>query len=176
MGTVVAIEAEGGVVIAGDSRQTRGGTVRSDSAERAFDLDGAGAGAVGDVGNVDEFRRRLSSELRSRRLETEEDPDVGWVARAAAEVASATGVEAVVGAPDEDGVPRVRRVGADGSVLADRTVALGSGAQLALGRLEAVDLDLSVAEAEDLVRDVLETVAERDTETGGDVEVWSMGR
>lgn len=174
MGTVIAIESEGGVVIAGDTRETRGGTVRSDNVKRVFDLGGAGTGAVGEAGDVDEFGRRLASEVRNRKLETDRDPDIGWIARAAAEVAEATGVEAVVGAPDDEGVPRVRRVGPDGSVLEDTTVALGTGAQLALGRLEDADLDRTLEETATLAREVVDTVSNRDTETGGDVDVWTL--
>jgi proteasome beta subunit len=174
MGTVIAIESEGGVVIAGDSRETRGGTVRSDSVKRVFDLGGAGTGAVGDAGDVDEFGRRLAEEVRRRKLETDRDPEIGWVARAAAEVATETGVEAVVGASDEEGVPRVRQVGSDGSVLGDTTVALGSGAQLAIGHLEDADLGLTLEETATLAREVMDTVENRDTETGGDVDVWTL--
>lgn len=174
MGTVIAIESAGGVVIAGDSRETRGGTVRSESVKRVFDLGGAGAGAVGDAGDVDEFGRRLAEEVRTRKLETDREPEIGWIARAAAEVAEATGVEAVVGAPDEEGVPRVRRVGPDGSVLEDATVALGTGAQLAIGRLEGVDLDRPLEETATLAREIMDAVSNRDTETGGDVDVWTL--
>lgn len=174
MGTVVAIESDGGAVIAGDSRETRGGTVQSDNVKRVFDLDGVGAGAVGDAGDVDEFARRLESELRSRTMETDREPEIGWVARAAAEIASDVGVEAVVGAPDEEGVGRIRQVGSDGSVLEDTTVALGSGAPVAMGRLEGADAAVDLETAADLARDVVETTAERDTESGGDVDVWTL--
>lgn len=174
MGTVVAIESDAGVVIAGDSRETRGNTVTSETVERVFDLDGIGAGAVGGAGDVDEFRRRLESELRSRRLETDGDPDLGWIARAAAEIAEATGVDAVVGARDDDGLARLRQVGPDGSVLENELVALGSGAPVALGRLEGADPDVDLAATEERAREAVETAAERDTGTGGDVDTWTL--
>lgn len=174
MATVVAIEASGGIVIAGDSRETQGSTVTSERADRVFDLDGAGVGAVGDAGDVDEFRRRLDSELRSRELETDRDPDLGWIARAAAEITSETGVEAVVGARDDEGVPGLRQIGPDGSVLENGTVALGSGAPVALGRLEGTDPDVDLAAAEERARAAVGAAAERDTGTGGDVDVWTL--
>lgn len=171
---MVAIETDAGVVLAGDTRTTTGGTVTSDSVQRVFDLDGAGAGAVGDPGDVDEFGRRLESELRTHEMETDTGTALNWIARTAAETATATGVEAVVGARDADGVARIRRVGPDGSVLEDATVALGSGAPVALGRLEDADLGADLDETAALARDVVAVAAERDVETGGDVDVWTL--
>jgi len=94
--------------------------------------------------------------------------------RVAARVASETTVGAAVGARDSDGVPRLREVGADGHVFEGSEIALGTGAETALGRLETVG---SGADAEDLgstARDVVELVMERDTATGDDVDVWSL--
>lgn len=174
MGTVVAIETTGGAAIAGDRLATRGGTVTSGSAERVFDLDAVGAGAVGEEGDVDAFRRRLDAELRSERMERHREIDVEVLARIAAEIAGDVGVEAVVATRDEEGVARIRQIGPDGSVLPGPVVALGSGAPIALGRLEAADRDRDLDATEELVRETVETVAERDADTGEVVDRWSL--
>ena len=174
MGTVLAITSAGGVVIAGDSRATSDGTVTSEHAQRVFDFDAVGTGAVGTPGDVDEYGRRLESELRRRRLESDVAPDLQWVSRAAAEITADLGVDAVVGATDDSGDPGITRVGSDGSVLSDATVALGSGAALATGRLEGVDRDRDLESTVELAREVLDSVADRDPETGGETSVWTL--
>lgn len=174
MGTVVAIETAGGVAIAGDRRATRGGTVTGASADRVLDLDEVGAGAVGDPGDVDEFGRRLEAEVEEFERDRDRAVDVEALGRIAARVAEATGVEAAVATRDGEGAARLRQVGPDGSVLDDPVGAFGSGAQIALGRLDTADRDRDLAGSEAFVRDVVETVAERDPETGEDVDVWSL--
>lgn len=173
MGTVIAVETDGGVAIGGDSLATHDGTITSKHVDRVFDLDGVGAAATGDRSDVDEFERELGAEVRSQRHEVD-TIRIDRLAETAARVAATTGVEAVVAARDDDGAPRVRRVGATGDVTEGPVIAVGTGAAVALGRLEDADLPLDLGLAADLVRDVLETVAERDTESGGEIDVWTL--
>ena len=174
MGTVVGLETAAGVVLAGDRRTIRGGTVASNRTERVFDFEGIGAAAIGDEGAVGDFRRHLDAELRAERQERDREIDADVLARIAARVAEDTGVEAIVSTHDDEGAARLRQVGLDGSVLAEPIVAIGSGAPLALGQLEAADRDIDLSSAETLLREILETVADRDPETGGGVDVWSL--
>lgn len=172
MGTVVAIETDGGAAIAGDKRVIHGGTVTGESATRVVDLEGAGAGAVGEEGAVDAFQRRLEVELQDARRDREVTADV--LGRIAAPIAEETGVEAVVAAHDNEGVARIRQVGSDGSVLSDPVAALGSGTQAALGQLEGVDRGEDPDSSEELLREVLKNVAKRDSTTGDEVDCWSL--
>lgn len=174
MGTVVAIETDGGAAIAGDRRATRGETAVGDAANRVFDLDGIGAGAVGAEGGVDEFRRRLEAELGAAEFERAREIRVEVLGRIAARVAEDEGVEAIVVARDDEGAARIRQVGPDGSVLPNPAVAIGSGAEIALGRLESAERDHDLRSTEAFVRDVVETVAERDPDTGREIDVWSL--
>lgn len=174
MGTVVAVETDGGVAVAGDSLATADGTVTSTHVDRVFDFEGVGAAATGDRADVDEFERELGAEVRSQRLETDGPVRIGRLAETAARVAETTRVEAVVAAPDDDGTARVRRVGATGAVTEGPVVAIGTGAALALGRLEGADLGVDLDGAAALVRDALEAAAERDAESGGETDVWTL--
>ncbi|MEF8781190.1 MAG: 20S proteasome subunit A/B, partial [Haloferacaceae archaeon] len=178
MGTLVAVETDGGAAIAGDRRVTDDGVVESESAERVFgfevDSGSVGAGALGESGDPGEFRRRLRAELEEANRRHQGPIDVDVLGRVAARAAERTDVEAVVAARDGDGVARIRRVGADGSVLSGEAFALGSGAGIALGRLEAADPSRDLESTESLVREVLATVASRDAATGEAVEVWSL--
>ena len=175
MGTIVGLRCGDGVVLAGDRVLVRNGRVESRNRGHVFDL-GSGVGAAAVGSDVDRFADRLESELRSYRLERG-DVSLPTLERLASEVASETGTEAVVAGPDRDDEGRagLRGVSADGSTLSDPPVTLGSGASLALGQLEAADLDsMSVSAAETFVRDLFAAVAERDTGTGEETDVWTV--
>jgi proteasome beta subunit len=174
MATVVAVEVPDGVVVAGDRRATDGGTVASDALERVFGVGSAGAGVAGDPAAVQAFRRHFERELRSEELQRGSDLDAESVAGIAARESERAGVSAAVAARDRAGVARLREVGADGRVLPEQTVALGSGAALALGRLEATPFDGDVEETTALLREILAAVAERDAATGDTVDVWTL--
>lgn len=174
MGTVVAIATETRVAIAADSLAVDGDTVTGEGVGRVFEFDSVGGGAVGDPGDVQEFQRQLESAVQSRELERGKPVDVDSLARIAARQASNANVDAVVGARDADGVARVREVGSDGRVMENDRVALGTGAQVALGRLESFGDDLEAGAVAETAREVLETVADRDTKTGGEIVVWSL--
>ncbi|WP_152042917.1 20S proteasome subunit A/B [Salinigranum salinum] len=181
MATIVGLRCRDGVVLAGDRVLVRDGRIESRNRRHVFDFDDVGAAAVGS--DVDRFADRLAGELRSYRLDRG-SVSVAVLERLASELASGTGMEAVVAGRDRDdegerengtGRAALRGVYADGSTLGDPPMALGSGASLALGQLEAADLDsMSVAEAETFVHDLFETVAERDPGTGAETDVWTL--
>lgn len=174
MGTVVALESRGGVAIAGDTRAVDGETVTGQRVQRVFDLDGIGAGIVGNTGDIQEFRRHLEDELQTLRIDDGDEVGIDKLARIAARQAEKTNVSAAVAARDSDGTPRLREVGPDGQALESSTVALGEGAEVAFGRLETIDPDIDIDETVSQVSDVLEVVAERDASTGGGIDVWSL--
>jgi proteasome beta subunit len=170
MPTVIAFETDDGAVLAADRLIVDNDTVSSKNADRIADFGDCGAAAVADP---DQFRRELDGERRQYGIDHDEDPDIEPFTRMATDVASAVGTDAVVVAGDGDGRARVRAVYADGSVIDDSPVALGTGAELAFGRLEAgVPSDLE--EAESFAREVIEGVAERDTRTGEAADVLTL--
>jgi len=174
MGTVVALESQDSVVIAGDSRAVTEGNVTSEDIERVFDFDGVGAGAVGDTGDIQEFRRQLENELRSSRIEDGEDVKIDKLARIAARHANSADVDAVVATHDAAGIARLRQIGSEGEVFDSTSIAVGSGAEIAFGRLETVSSDVQTEEAKSIASDALETVGERDVDGGGEIVVWSL--
>lgn len=171
MSTIVGIECTDGVLLAGDRLLVRDGTVESKSKQRVFSVDDVGAACVGPAGGIDEFGRRFESEVRSYETERGEmriDP----LATTLSSVVDEENVEAIVAARDEDGVARLRVLGTDGSVLDDSPAARGSGAPMLLGGLDETETDLDTAEAQ--VRDAFDAVADRDPETGDDVDLWRL--
>lgn len=173
MSTIVGVETDGGVALAADRTSVADGTVGGE-VDRVFAFEDAGAAAVGDPGDVADFGRRLRSELDRDRLERDRPPSVDRVARLASEIAESAYVEALVAARDEDGAPRLRSIDASGAVLADTVAAAGTGAGVALGVLEEASLDPAPDGLEARVREVVATVADRDPETGDEIDSWSL--
>jgi proteasome beta subunit len=174
MGTVVALESRDGVAIAGDTRVVDGETVTSQTVQRVFDFDTIGVGVVGKTGDIQEFRRYLEDELRTVRAEQEGEVKIDELARIAARQAEKTNVSAAVATHDSEGVARLREVGSDGQILETRKTALGSGAKMAFGQLETIELDVGLDEAISNTTDLIENVKRRDTDSGGDIDVWSL--
>ncbi|WP_137286076.1 Ntn hydrolase family protein [Halorussus salinisoli] len=173
MATIVGIEVDGGAVLAGDRRLTAGGTVSSERKRHVFDLGEVGAAAVGAAGDIDEFHRRLESEVRSHETDHGDPMSLDRLASVASDLAAEQGVEAIVAGRDDD-APRVRGIGSDGGVVTDETVAFGSGGQLALGVLEGRDEDIGLDDAERLAREAVETAADRDTDTGEEFDTYRL--
>ena len=170
MPTVVAFETSDGAVLAADRLVVNDSTVSSKRADRIADFGGCGAAAVADP---DQFRRELDGKRRAYETDHGESPGIEPFTRMATDVAGQVGTDAAVVARDSDGDARVRAVYAEGSVIDDPPVALGTGAELAFGRLEAgVPSDLD--EATSFARELIEGVAERDTRTGEAADVWTL--
>ncbi|MFB6155562.1 MAG: 20S proteasome subunit A/B [Haloferacaceae archaeon] len=174
MGTIVGVECTDGVLLAGDRTLVEGGTVRSTDRRRVFDFGDVGAAVVGRPSATDQFERELDGEVRRYRTERDERLRIDPFARVASSVAASLGAEVLVAARDDDGVPRLRSVRADGTVYEDRRAALGSGEPLAVGPLDAADPDLTLAEADELVDEVFAVLAERDPGTGDAVDRWRL--
>lgn len=174
MGTVVALATQGGVVIAGDRQAVDRGTVTSRRVHRVVDTDTVGAGIVGETADVQAFRRELEDELRGIRIEYDGEVGIDKLGRIAARLAERSSVAAVIAGYDDDGVARLREVSPDGGVFDRTAVALGDGAELAVGQLETVELDLDLDAAVATVTEILERVGERDTRSGDAIDHWSL--
>lgn len=172
MSTIVGVETDGVVALAADRANVTDGTATG-SVDRLFEFDDAAAAAVGDPGSVASFGRRLGAELDRERLEGDREVAVDRLARLAAAVAEEEGVDALVAAGDDEGEPRLRTVDSHGAVLDDTAAAFGSGAQVALGMLEDETFDGESPDAEARLREILRSVAERDAETGDELDSWS---
>lgn len=174
MGTCVGVRLEDGVALAADTRATSGSAVRSESVEKLFRFDAAGAAAAGEPGAIQTFGRKLESEVRSRETEQGKPIGIDPLSRLASDLASETGVEAVVAARDDEGVARLRAVDAAGGELDEEVAARGTGAELALGGLDGLDRERGIEGAADALESIFERIAERDTETGPECEAWTL--
>ena len=71
-GIVLALESDGKVVIAGDTQASKNGIVSSKRIQRVFDFGSIGAGVVGEINAIQQFRNQLEDALKSREFETDE--------------------------------------------------------------------------------------------------------
>ena len=168
MDMIVGIETRSGAVIAGDRTYVDDSGVRQ-TIDRVFEYGYAAAAAVGNRADVDEFGRKLGTELDGYETDRGAPPTIGAVARTAGRIAKAAKVEAIVLGRDEENTAEIRAVRSDGATFDDGTSAFGSGAPMALERLENVDPDDDLDEVERLVREVFSAVEARDPESGGGV-------
>lgn len=170
MPTVVAFETAEGAVLAADRLLVSNDTVSSRNANRIADFEDCGAAAISDP---DQFRRELDGKRRGYESDHGDGPGIEPFTQLASDVAEQVGTDAAIAARDDDGRARVRAVYADGSVIDDSPVALGTGAELAFGRLEA-GVPSELDEAESFAADLIAGVADRDTRTGDDADVWTL--
>lgn len=171
MATVLGIRCAEGAVLAGDRRVTNDDTVTSNEGRRVFDYDDAGAAIVGDVGRIEEFDRRFGTDLDGDRHDRDEPAHIDRIARIASDLTGEIGVDGLVVGRDSAGEVGLREVGSDGLVLASEVSALGTGASVAFGPLEEADTDRGLDDVESLARETLSIVAQRDPDTGTDVDV-----
>lgn len=174
MGIVVGIKTKEGVVIGGDRQGETDGTVTSESVQKVFGFDNVGLAVTGEPGDIQEFQRQFERQLRTLQIEGEGTIGMTKLAAIAGREAKHADVHAVVAAPDSSGMPMVQEVGPDGHNLETTPVALGSGAEIALGQLDKVDGDASIAQIESNVSDILKIVRSRDPQSGGDIDIWSL--
>ena len=174
MGTVVGVRSSDGIALAADKRTTSGGAVRSKNVEKLFEYDAAGAVAAGEPSAIGTFSRKLDTEIRRRQTEQGTTIRIEPLSRLASDLAAETDVEAVVAARDDDLVAQIRAIDRSGGELTEEIVAQGTGAEFALGQLEGVDRKKQVREANGILESIFESVAERDTETGKEIEIWTL--
>lgn len=145
-----------------------------DSLRRLTVVEGVGVAVAGDPDSVERVHRQVEREVRSYGYDESEPMGVDRLARVAADAAGEAGVAAVVAARDDAGRPAVRAVTPEDGVLADRVVAFGTGAAVALGHLEGVPEGAGPDAAADAVREALARAADRDPDTGEAVDVWLL--
>jgi proteasome beta subunit len=171
MPTVIAFECADGAVVAADRTVVQGDTVASTDQNRLLEFDDCGGAAVDDPDTV---RRKLDAELRAYEADHGGSPSFDALTAIAESVLGAVGTDAGLAAYDDEGIARVAAVYADGSVITGSPLGLGTGAEMAVGRMEAADTDVKMDEAAELAETILQGVAERDTRTGKNVDVFRL--
>lgn len=176
-GTAIGIRVRDGVVLASDKRVSYSGFVLSKQARKVYPITNrngvAFAGLMGDIGFLVKI---LRTEAKYYELQFNREIRTRSLAKLLSVILYSHKwfpmlTEIVVGGYDEDKAS-LYVLDPVGSILEERYVALGSGAQLALGYIEPrYREDLSLEEAEKLAVEAIKTVFERDVLSGDGVDL-----
>lgn len=163
-------------MIAADRTLVRNGMVESRDHQRAFGGDDEEWGVAVAVDDAHAVHEDLQAKIRSYEADRdwERSPTLEALGRMAGEVADDHDAPLILAGLQEDGVAGLRAAYADGSTLDETRTAVGSGAESALGQLEALDTDIPHSVAAEVARDVIATIAERDPATGEEADVWTL--
>jgi proteasome beta subunit len=175
--TTLGVACNEGVILASEKRVTLGYLIVSKTGKKVFRItDGIGAACAGLIGDMQILTRELAAYTRLFELENGRKISV----RAAAKMLSSILfqrrffpyiTQTIVGGVDDEG-PGVYTLDPFGSVLPDKYAAVGTGAELATGVLEASYKDnLSIDECRDLVLKAMRAAVARDALSGNGIDL-----
>ncbi len=180
--TALGLKARDGVVLATDRRLSYGGFVMSRNAKKIFVIeDRVGVAIAGLYGDVSGLARVLEAEVKYYESTSGVRLTVKGVAKRLSTILYSYKffpfyVEAIVGGFD-DGEPRIYVLDSLGSITEEDYAALGSGATMALGVLEALyKPDMSLEEAEELAVKAMKSAIERDAMSGDGIDIVVVSR
>lgn len=178
--TTVGVRVEEGVVLASEKRVSYGFTVTSKSAKKIFKIsDHLGIACAGLIGDMQAIARSLRAELRLYELDTNRKMSVRAAAKLLANMLFSQRYmplmsETLVGGVDDTG-SHLFVLDAIGSLIEDDYAALGSGATIAIGILEAgYRKDMNVDEARGLAIKAVRAAIERDALSGDGIDVLAI--
>ena len=180
--TTIGLVYNDGVVLASEKRVSLGYFVLSKSGKKVFKLtDNIGAACAGLVSDMQELIREVAAYSTLYSLEHSRPITV----RAAAKVMSTLLFErrfyplltqTIVGGTDEEG-PNIYILDPLGSVIPDKFASVGSGAEIAIGILEAEYREkMSLKEAKELVMKSLKSAVARDISSGEGADLMIITR
>lgn len=176
-GTAIGLKTSEGVVLASEKRLTYDGFVLSRNARKIHMVTNhIGVGFAGLMGDVNFLVKVLRLEAKNYELQHGREIKTRSLAKLLSVILYSYKLapmltEVVVGGYDEEG-PSLYILDPVGSVIEEKYVAVGSGAQLALGYIEPrYNSGLSLKEAEELAVDAVKTVIERDVLSGDGIDL-----
>lgn len=174
-GTVVGTTAEDGVLLAADTRSSRGTVVRSEGVQKLSQVHPtAVVGSPDPFDPAASFLRRLDSETDRYEISHGEPMDVtalGNIVATSLRESSLVDTTFLLGGVDADGA-HLFRLGPDGGTLELTYTAIGSGRQVASGVLDAEHPGpFTMAAARPVAGRAIRSAAERDGQTGVGIHV-----
>lgn len=176
-GTAIGLKTSEGVVLASEKRLTYDGFVLSRNARKIHMITNhIGVGFAGLMGDVNFLVKVLKLEAKNYELQHGREIKTRSLAKLLSVILYSYKLapmltEVVVGGYDEEG-PSLYILDPVGSVIEEKYVAVGSGAQLALGYIEPrYNPGLGLKEAEELAVNAVKTVIERDVLSGDGIDL-----
>lgn len=178
--TTVGVKVDGGVVLSSEKRVSYGFTVTSKSAKKIFKIaDYLGIACAGLIGDMQAIARSLRAEVRLYELDLNRRMPIRAAAKLLANMLFGQRYmplmsETLVGGIDDTG-PHLYVLDAIGSLIEDDYAALGSGATIAIGILEAnYRKDMTIDEAKNLAVRAVKAAIERDALSGDGIDLLAI--
>lgn len=170
--TTVGVVCKDGVILAAERRVSYGYFVMSKSGKKVFKItDKVGAACAGIVADMQILTREVTAYLNIYSYEREQSVTVRTAAKLMGSMLFERRyfpylTQTIVGGVDESGA-KLFVLDPLGSVIEDKFTAVGSGAEIAMGLLEAdYRENMSVDEAKGLVRKAVKSASARDIGSG----------
>jgi len=175
--TTIGATCREGVIIASEKRVTLGYLVISKSGKKVFKLtENIVAACAGLMGDMQIIMRDIVAYTKLYQLENSRSISVRSAAKLLSTILFQRRyypyiTQTIVGGVDDEG-PNVYTLDPFGSVLPDKYAAVGTGAEIAVGVLEATYKEsLSLAECRDLVLRAMKSAIARDATSGNGIDL-----
>jgi proteasome beta subunit len=175
--TTLGVVCSDGVVLASEKRVSYGYFVMSKTSKKVFKIiDKIGAACAGLVGDMQILIKEVAAYLKLYSLETNIPVSVRAAAKLMGNLLFQSRfypyiTQIIVGGIDEEG-PKLFALDPLGSVIEDKYASVGTGAELAIGILEAEYKEaLTVEEAKELVKKAVKAAVSRDAGSGNGIDL-----
>mgnify|MGYP001772586069 CR=1 FL=1 len=179
--TALGVKLNEGIILAAERRLSYGGFVLSRSAKKVFKLGRFGIAGAGIMGDIQTLTRIMNMEIKYYEMYNSKPISV----RSAAKLLSVILYqykwtpfisELLFGGIDEEG-PKLFVLDPIGSLIEDSYAAVGSGARVAVGVLEAeYDPSTPLDKGKEIVTKAIKAAIERDTTSGDGIDILTIKR
>ena len=175
-GTAVGVRVNEGVILASDKRYIYGNFVMSTTVKKIFVItDKVGAAASGIAGDMQELFKELSYHVRLHEFKLNRKMNARSVAKLTSILLYQRRLypfltQILIGGYINK--PELYSLDSLGSIIGDKYIVLGTGAEIAIGVIESnYNEDLSLKEAESIALSSLKSVAKRDVLSGKNIDL-----
>jgi len=180
--TTVGLVCADGVVLASEKRFSYGYFVMSKTSKKVFKItDRIGAACAGLVGDMQILVKEAAAYLNLYSLEAGTPISVRATAKLIGNLLFQNRLypyitQIIIGGIDEEG-PKLFALDPLGSVIEDKYASVGTGAELAIGILEAeYKENLTIEEAKELVKKAVKAAVSRDAGSGNGIDLLIITR
>ena len=179
--TAVGISHQGGVVLAAEKRVSFGNFVVNKSTKKTFPVtDFVGAACAGMIADMQVLVRQVGALAKIRKLETRRNVAPNSIAKMMSVIMFERRffpllTQVIVGGLENN--PQIYTLDPLGSVLPDRYAAVGTGAEMALGVMDAEYRDnLSEERASNLAIKAIKSSIQRDASSGDGIDILTINQ
>lgn len=180
--TAVGITYNDGVLLAAEKRVSYGNFVVNKNTKKTFNVtDYVGAACAGMVADMQVLVRQVSALSKIRKLETRRDVEPNSVAKLMSVIMFERRyfpllTQVVVGGITT-GKPKIYTLDPLGSVLPDRYAAVGTGAEMALGVMDAeYEENMDEEKATNLALKAIRSSIQRDSASGDGIDILIINK